>query len=145
MKTLIHERNTIQKIFPFFYFLFGSIFGLGLLISGMCSQKKILSFLVLSPDWDPSLMFVMATAVCVNLITFQYTIANGCAILCNKIDLPDKGIGLNVILGSALFGVGWGLTGFCPGPAMANITISVFALPLIVAIFSGQLLVEWLK
>eukprot|EP01088_Endostelium_zonatum_P019877 TRINITY_DN7070_c0_g1_i2.p1 TRINITY_DN7070_c0_g1~~TRINITY_DN7070_c0_g1_i2.p1 ORF type:complete len:284 (-),score=26.47 TRINITY_DN7070_c0_g1_i2:20-871(-) len=89
----------------------GSIFGLGLLLSGMSRQSKVLSFLTLNSNWDPSLMFVMGGAVLGNLITFNLLIPQ------NK-PPQNNTITKSFILGAALFGVGWGLSGVCPGPSM---------------------------
>ena len=137
---LIKGSTKVEKASPLAYFIMGSIFGLGLLISGISSRQKILHFLTLNKDWDPSLLFVIATAVGINLITFQYTIRKKKAVFCQEIDLPDSYMDKGIYFGPALFGIGWGLTGLCPGPALTNITVLGFALALVVIIFLGQYL-----
>jgi uncharacterized protein len=137
-------ENKKEKLKPAVYFVLGSLFGLGLLISGMCSRSKILHFLTLDKDWDPSLAFVMASAVGINLLTFQYTIKRKRAAFSEELDLPDTYMDKGIYAGPALFGIGWGLTGFCPGPALTNITVLGFALFLVVLIFSGQLAHDYL-
>lgn len=137
---IIKGKSMLQKVSSVAYFAMGGLFGLGLLISGMCSRQKILHFLALNKDWDPSLGFVVATAVGINLITFQYTMRKKKAIFCEEIDLPDTFMDKGIYFGPAIFGVGWGLTGLCPGPALSNITVSGFSLLLVVVTFSGQYL-----
>ena len=142
---LFTNRSRIHRVSPISYFVLGCIFGMGLLISGMCSRQKILHFLALNQDWDPSLAFVMASAVSINLLTFQYIIRRKSAILSEEIDLPDTYIDKGIFLGPGMFGVGWGLTGLCPGPALTNITVLGFSLFLVVLIFSGQYLHDFIE
>lgn len=138
-------RQAIEKVKPVAYFIMGGIFGLGLLISGMASRRKILHFLTINKDWDPSLAFVMASAVGINLITFQYTMKRGEAVYNQDIDLPDTYMDKGIFVGPALFGIGWALTGLCPGPALVNITVQGFCLLLVLLIFSGQLMHDFLE
>jgi uncharacterized membrane protein YedE/YeeE len=142
---LFTNRSRVDKIAPLAYFVMGCIFGLGLLISGMCSRQKILHFLALNKDWDPSLAFVMASAVGINLLTFQYIIRRKSAVFVQEVDLPDTYLDKGIYIGPAMFGVGWGLTGLCPGPALTNITVLGFALFLVVLIFSGQYLHDFVE
>lgn len=137
-------RTLLSKLTPISYFCMGGIFGLGLLISGMCSRRKILAFLTLNKDWDPSLAFVMASAVGINLLTFQYTIKRGGAIFNDEIDMPDTYMDKGIYVGPALFGIGWALTGLCPGPALVNITVLGFSLLLVLLIFSGQVFHDYI-
>jgi uncharacterized membrane protein YedE/YeeE len=97
----------------------GLLFGLGLLISGMANPEKVLGFLDIAGQWDPSLAFVMGGAILVGL--FAFTVAKkrtisflGFNMRLPGSDRPDK----RLVIGSVLFGAGWGLAGFCPGPGL---------------------------
>jgi uncharacterized membrane protein YedE/YeeE len=136
--TMLKSEGILQKTLPVFYSCTGALFGAGLLISGMCSRLKILSFLTVNGNWDPSLAFVMAAAVGINFVTFQLVIRRGSAVFSEEVDLPDTFIDKGVFLGSGLFGIGWGITGFCPGPALTNIAALTFAFPIVLIIFAGQ-------
>ncbi|MGY3618056.1 DUF6691 family protein [Bradyrhizobium sp. USDA 10063] len=103
-------------------FVIGLTFGLGLLISGMSNPAKVLNFLDLAAirtgSWDPSLMFVMIGAVVVTFLGFRLVLKWPRPILGGTFRLPAKtDLDLRVIIGPAIFGVGWGIAGFCPGPA----------------------------
>ena len=93
----------------------GLLFGAGLTFSGMIYPNKVLGFLDLAGAWDPSLAFVMMGAISVGPIAFRLARTR------NGFAAPDTTIDAKLILGSALFGVGWGLVGFCPGPALADL------------------------
>jgi len=101
-------------------FVVGVIFAVGLLYSGMTRRSKVLGFLTLDANWDPSLMFVMAGAVLGNLLTFNYVMKiRGKPVLAKELDLPKAtGVDAKLVLGAALFGLGRGLGGVCPGPAL---------------------------
>jgi len=100
-------------------FLTGLLFGVGLIISGMTDPSKIIGFLDLAGAWDPSLAFVMGGAVLLGAAGFRLAERQPTSVLGGLRQLPDtKSIGARLILGSATFGVGWGLAGFCPGPAL---------------------------
>ena len=135
---LFATMSLIDKFSPILYFLFGIIFGLGLLISGMCSRAKILNFLTLSSNWDPSLLIVMAVAVGFNFVTFQLVIKKGKPVFGEELDMPLVNMDAAIFIGPAIFGIGWGITGLCPGPALANITVLTSALPLVILIYIGQ-------
>ena len=100
--------------------LFGLIFGIGLVISGMTDPNRILAFLDVAGDWDPSLALVMVAAIAVALPAYAFARRTKTTALGNAIDLPDRSrpITPGLLLGAALFGVGWGLSGLCPGPAI---------------------------
>jgi len=101
----------------------GIIFGLGLILSGMVKRSKILGFLTINKDWDPTLMFVLFSAVGFNFITFTLIIKNveKPLVVGDKLDIPsNKVIDFQLVIGAALFGMGWGLSGLCPGPAMVS-------------------------
>jgi uncharacterized protein len=103
-------------------FAIGVIFGLGLVVSGMSNPAKVLNFLdiaaIRTGTWDPSLAFVMMGAVIVAFIGFRLVLKRPRPVFAEAFHLPARSdIGPRVILGPAIFGVGWGLAGFCPGPA----------------------------
>ncbi|WP_420001048.1 DUF6691 family protein [Acinetobacter sp. LF10] len=103
-------------------FVFGSLFALGLLISGMSNPEKVLGFLDIFGLWDISLMFVMMVAIIVAVIPFQKAIRNPKTIFGEEISLPmNTHIDKKLIVGSSLFGVGWGIAGICPAPAITLI------------------------
>lgn len=102
-------------------FLCGLIFGLGLILSGMANPAKVLGFLDLAGHWDPSLAFVMAGAIALGTVGFALARARRVSVLGAPMQLPTTTrIDLRLVGGSLLFGVGWGLAGFCPGPALVN-------------------------
>ena len=103
-------------------FIFGSLFALGLLISGMSNPETVLGFLDIFGQWDISLMFVMMGAIIVAITPFQKAIRNPKTIFGEEISLPmNTHIDKKLILGSSLFGVGWGIAGICPAPAITLI------------------------
>lgn len=100
-------------------FLIGLLFGLGLLISGMTDPGKVIGFLDVAGAWDPSLAFVMGGALAVSGIAFALVRKRTSAFLGGEMRWPaDSGIDSRLVTGSLVFGVGWGLAGFCPGPAL---------------------------
>lgn len=104
--------------------LAGLIFGLGLLISGMANPAKVQNFLDLAGAFDPSLLFVMAGAVAVTLIGYRLVLRRPKPVLAERFHLPAaKDIDARLLAGAALFGVGWGLSGFCPGPAVTSLAL----------------------
>jgi uncharacterized protein len=104
--------------------LAGLIFGLGLLISGMANPAKVQNFLDLAGTFDPSLIFVMGGAVVVTFLGYRLAFTRPRPVLAEQFSLPAaKEVEARVVLGSALFGVGWGLSGFCPGPAITSLPL----------------------
>jgi uncharacterized membrane protein YedE/YeeE len=102
----------------------GLIFGLGLLISGMANPAKVQNFLDLAGAFDPSLIFVMLGAVAVTFIGYRLVFGRPRPFLAERFFLPTlKNIDGRMAAGAALFGVGWGLSGFCPGPAITSLPL----------------------
>ncbi|MES3024931.1 MAG: DUF6691 family protein [Pseudomonadota bacterium] len=100
--------------------LCGLVFGLGLLVSGMSNPAKVLGFLDLAGSFDPSLMFVMAGAVALAAVAFWLARRRGTTLLGGQLHLAGAGtIDKRLVVGALTFGAGWGLAGFCPGPALA--------------------------
>ena len=101
----------------------GALFGLGLTISGMVNPAKIIGFLDFAGDWDPTLAFVMGGALLVTIPAFRPILRRLRPVLADEFDLPTKkDVDARLLAGSAIFGIGWGLAGFCPGPAVTALT-----------------------
>lgn len=97
----------------------GLVFGLGLMVSGMANPAKVLGFLDIAGRWDPSLAFVMAGAIAVGSVAFWFAKRRKKSLLGLPMQIPAGGsVTARLVLGSAVFGIGWGLAGFCPGPAL---------------------------
>ena len=102
--------------------LAGLVFGLGLIVSGMTDPSTITGFLDLAGAWDPSLTFVMGGAIGVGLIAFRLACSRSMAMLGGPMPLPTAWqIDRRLVLGGLTFGAGWGLAGYCPGPALASL------------------------
>ncbi len=100
----------------------GLIFGLGLAISGMTDPARVLGFLDVAGDWDPTLMFVLGAAVVTTFIGYRLVLKRSAPLLSGVFQLPTKReLDGKLLGGAALFGIGWGLSGYCPGPAIASI------------------------
>lgn len=101
-------------------FLAGVIFGLGLLLSGMANPAKVLGFLDLAGAWDPSLALVMMGAIGAAILPFSWAKRQSRSLLDAPMRLPDRrDLDRRLIVGSLVFGIGWGVAGICPGPALA--------------------------
>lgn len=132
-------------VFAFMSLLAGLVFGAGLLISGMASPEKVLGFLDLAGLWDPSLALVMVGAIIIGVIAFQTAEARSLTFLGKEFRLPGRhDVDKRLIIGSLLFGAGWGLAGFCPGPALVAMgagehkaVVFVIAMLFGMAIFEG--------
>ena len=120
--------------------LAGLVFGLGLLLSGMADPAKVLGFLDLAGDWDPSLALVMAGAIAVAAAGFAVARRRVKSLLGAPIQLPTKRtIDRRLIVGSTLFGAGWGLAGFCPGPALVALGMGeAKAIVFVLAMLAGM-------
>ncbi len=121
----------------------GLLFGLGLALSGMTHPEKVLGFLDFAGHWDASLLFVLGGAVGVTVVAFRFVLRQPKPLLAEKFYLPTrKQIDLPLLAGAVIFGIGWGISGYCPGPAVAllaapeNREVWLF-LP---ALLTGQLL-----
>lgn len=114
MKSNLSKQNTVS-------FIVGVLFAIGLATSGMTQPQKVIGFL--NPwSWDPSLLFVMLGAVGVHLISYPIVKRRPSPLLDTKWHIPTrKDVTTRLILGSALFGIGWGMAGFCPGPALTSL------------------------
>ncbi|WP_078084110.1 DUF6691 family protein [Microbulbifer mangrovi] len=128
-------------------FISGLIFSFGLLLSGMANPEKVLGFLDLFGAWDPSLALVMGGAIAVGLPAFLIARKRETAVLGGSINLPTKReLDKRLLLGSLVFGIGWGLAGFCPGPGIvATGAAETGALVFTLAMVSGMLIFRWLE
>jgi uncharacterized membrane protein YedE/YeeE len=100
----------------------GLVFGLGLAVSGLSDPDNVLQFLTLSSDWSPALLFVMGAGILVSFIGYKWVLHRG-PILDANLQLPtNTKIDRRLLTGAAIFGVGWGLAGFCPGPAIVGLS-----------------------
>ena len=133
-------------IYNFAVLICGIIFGCGLTISNMINPNKILNFLDITGNWDPSLALVMLSAFIVTWIGFKFVLTRSRPVLTNKFFLPEKTkIDFRLIFGSALFGVGWGISGYCPGPGITAIVLGsmdpvYFLIGLVLSLFTYQIL-----
>jgi len=122
----------------------GIIFGLGLTISGMVNPQKVLGFLNIFDEWDPSLSFVMVGAILIFSPLHFIFKRKSRPFFAQSFIIPSKeNIDKNLILGSSIFGIGWGLVGFCPGPAISaiafiNIDVYIFVLFMFVGFYLGS-------
>ena len=118
----------------------GVLFGWGLIISGMSNPQKVLGFLDLAGNWDPSLMFVMLGAVIVGLAGFYVVSKRTEAFFGGALHIPTRrDITKPLIVGSLIFGVGWGIAGFCPGPALVALGAGhLKALVFVIAMLVGM-------
>jgi uncharacterized membrane protein YedE/YeeE len=124
----------------------GLLFGAGLALSGMINPAKVLNFLDLAGRWDPSLAFVMAGAVAVASVGFRLVLGRGRPLFDTAFHLPTKAdIDGPLLLGAAVFGIGWGLIGLCPGPAVASLLLGssgvlVFVPAMLVGLMAARML-----
>jgi len=128
-------------------FLAGLVFGLGLLLSGMADPGKVLGFLDLAGAWDPSLVFVMAGAVAVGALAFAFARRRTKTLLGDAQQWPTAtAIDRRLVGGSLLFGAGWGLAGFCPGPALLALGVGEpRAIVFVLAMLAGMGLFELIE
>ena len=131
----------------FFALLSGLVFGIGLIVSGMTSPEKVSAFLDLAGDWDPSLALVMGGAIGIGLFAFAIARRRGTTFLGGPMRLPNKRtIDARLVVGSALFGIGWGIAGLCPGPAIVALGAgNADALLFVAAMLGGMSLLDVLE
>ena len=129
---------------PFTALLAGLVFGFGLIASGMSNPAKVLGFLDLAGAWDPSLAFVMGGAIGVGVLAFGVARTRTASLLGAPLKLPTaRQIDRRLVGGSVLFGIGWGVAGFCPGPALVALGIGeIKALVFVAAMLVGMALFE---
>jgi uncharacterized membrane protein YedE/YeeE len=134
-------------MYALYSFIAGLIFGVGLIVSEMYSPVKVLGFLDLFGKWDPSLLLVMGGAIAVGVIAFALAGKRTATLIGTPMHMPQaRDIDLRLILGSAVFGIGWGLVGFCPGPAVVALgTGHVKAFLFVVAMLGGMGIYELIE
>ena len=122
----------------------GLLFGSGLKLSGMVNPLKVQNFLDLFGDWDPSLAFVMGGAIAVTMPSFWLIKKRGSPMYNDKFHLPkNTDFDMKLILGAAIFGMGWGLGGFCPGPAITSLSLAasgtfIFVLTMLIGMIAAK-------
>ncbi len=127
-------------------FLVGGLFGAGLLLSGMTDTRKVQGWLDLFGDWDPTLAFVMGGAIIPMAIAWRFVPGRAPVLGGAFPQPPAPEVGRKLVLGSVLFGAGWGLSGLCPGPAVASISFGgLGGLVFLIAMLAGMLLAPPLR
>jgi uncharacterized membrane protein YedE/YeeE len=127
------------------YFI-GLIFGIGIAISGMMNPAKVLNFFDVAGTWDPSLAFVMGGALIVTALGYRFVLKRPAPLLAPRFQLPTRRtLDLPLIGGSAVFGIGWGIAGFCPGAALPALgtgrgEVLIFVAALIAGIFAAKVI-----
>ncbi len=136
-------RTTTHRLSEF---IVGLLFGWGLLISGMTDPGKVIGFLDLTGSWDPSLAMVMGGAIAVGFFAFGIAKKRTSNFLGGALHLPTSSdVDKRLILGALLFGAGWGLAGFCPGPGIVSMAAGQpKAAVFVVAMLAGMLVFEWM-
>ncbi len=121
----------------------GLLFGAGLALGGMTDPGKVIAFLDVAGQWDPSLGFVMGSALLITFPVFAWVRRAGKPLLAERFQLPTrKDLDPQLLIGAALFGIGWGIAGLCPGPAIANLAAGSPQILLFVAAMVGGM---WLR
>ena len=128
-------------------FLCGLVFGSGLLVSGMTQPQKVLGFLDVLGRWDPTLAFVMASALAVSGVGYAVARRYAGPVLAAQYLWPTRtDIDRRLVFGSVLFGIGWGLVGLCPGPALENLaSLSPGVFVFVLAMISGMVAQDWFQ
>lgn len=123
----------------------GALFGAGLTLSGMTDPARVRGFLDLFGNWDPTLAFVMGGAVLVMAVAWRIRNRMIAPVFAERFSLPDRtDLDARLIAGSVLFGVGWGIAGLCPGPAVASLALSpLTVLPFVLAMLAGMALQQF--
>ena len=122
----------------------GIIFGVGLSVSNMINPEKVLGFLDIFGLWDPSLIFVMMGAIIISAPVFFLFRSKNKPLFADNFTMPTlKSIDKNLIIGSSIFGVGWGMVGFCPGPAISSLALlNTYSVYFVLSLLGGFLLTE---
>ena len=125
-------------------FISGIIFGVGLSVSNMINPEKVLGFLDLFGQWDPSLIFVMMGAIIISAPIFILFRNKNKPLFADNFAMPTlKSVDKNLIIGSTTFGIGWGMVGFCPGPAISSLALlNTYSLFFVLSLLGGFLLTE---
>jgi uncharacterized membrane protein YedE/YeeE len=124
--------------------LCGTLFGAGLAAAGMTDPAKVLAFLDLLGDWDPTLMFVMAAAVGIAMLAFRWILRRPAPLFDETFHLPLRNeLDARLIVGAMLFGIGWGLYGYCPGPALGALAYGQPEPFMFVAAMLAGILADW--
>lgn len=124
----------------------GLIFGLGLIISGMTDPAKVIGFLDVTGQWNYSLAFVMLGAISVSFFAFRIAKSTSKTVLGQPILIPSNSeIDTRLVMGSICFGVGWGLAGYCPGPAIASIVTGIKPIIFVVSMLLGMVVYQVLQ
>ena len=120
----------------------GFVFGIGLWVSGMANPKKVLGFLDVTGNWDASLLLVMGGAVAVTVFAFHFVLKREKPLMEEKFQVPSsKNIDSLLVSGAAIFGIGWGIAGYCPGPGITALaTLSTESVVFVIAMLAGGLL-----
>jgi uncharacterized membrane protein YedE/YeeE len=127
-------------------YLIGLVFGVGISVSGMANPAKVLNFFDVTGTWDPSLAFVMGGALIVTFIGYRFVLKRPAPMLAARFQLPTRrDLDLPLIAGSAVFGIGWGIAGFCPGGALpalgtGRIEVFIFIAALLLGVFAAKML-----
>ena len=123
----------------------GALFGAGLIVSGMADPQKVIGFLDVAGDWDPTLAFVMGGALLITGPAFRLILRRPRPVLADGFSLPTKSaVDGRLVGGAALFGVGWGLSGFCPGPAVAALSTGMTpVLAFVTSMLAGMAVYAW--
>jgi uncharacterized protein len=127
--------------------LAGLVFGIGLIVSGMSDPAKVLGFLDLAGPWDPSLALVMAGAIAVGVVAFVIAARRSHSWLGVEMALPTaRNVDRRLVAGSLVFGIGWGVAGFCPGPGLVALGMGeAKALIFVAAMLAGMGIFEWIE
>jgi len=121
-KRLMSQNQTNPTLSYASYFGIGALFALGLGVSGMTQPQKVVSFLDFTGDWDPSLGFVMGGAIAIHLALYKWILKRPSPLMGLRFGIPTRrDITGRLVAGAGLFGLGWGLGGFCPGPGLVGV------------------------
>ena len=134
----------MNKIFSL---LSGIIFGLGLTVSSMTNPAKVIGFLDITGNWDPSLMFVMLGAIAISAPFFYLLRNKNKPLFDSNFEIPTiKNLDKKLVLGASIFGIGWGMVGFCPGPAIASLAfLNPFSIIFVIAMVGGFYMSTFVK